>query len=103
MRVGHVMVAGEDLFASVAVLADAPLDPCFVARDSVDLVAISKLDAEARTLATAVLEAGDLEVREDHVELRITAHVGDPARLEGLLRKLARLAARLRRGAGPYR
>ena len=103
VRVGHVMVAGEDLFASVAVLADAPLDPCFVARDSVDLVAISKLDAEARTLATAVLEAGDLEVREDHVELRITATVGDPARLEGLLRKLARLAARLRRGAGPYR
>lgn len=103
IRVSHVSVAGARLGASVAVLADATLDPCFVARDTVDLAAQPKLEAESRALAAAVLEAGDLEVREDLVEVRIPATIDDPARLEGLLRKVARLTARLRRGAGPYR
>ncbi|MCB9634524.1 MAG: hypothetical protein H6721_20565 [Sandaracinus sp.] len=103
VRVGHVFEAGGPLRATLQVLADGPLDPCFVARDTVELAAQPKLDAEARALAGQILEAGDLEVREDAVEVRLGAPVDDPAKLEALLRRLVRFAAKVRRGAGPYR
>ena len=102
VRVRHVPEA-EGLSASLEVLVDAPLEPCFDARDSVDLPSQPKLEEPTRALAASVLEAGDLEVREDGVVVRVRATIEDPARVEGLLRKLIRLAARLRRGMGPYR
>jgi hypothetical protein len=99
VRVGH----SPSLEAFVVVAADAPLGPCFVARDAIDLAQQPKLDSETRALAASVLEAGDIEVREDEVELRLAAMLEDPAGIEALLRRVVRLTARLRRGVGPYR
>ncbi|MBX3250754.1 MAG: hypothetical protein KF901_26480 [Myxococcales bacterium] len=102
-RVGQRWEGARLVGGFIEVRADVPLDPAFVARDTEDLDAVGKLGPEARTFAVALLEVGDLSVREDGVLITLGRGVEDPAAVEGTVRRMAKLAALLRQGAGPYR